>query len=87
MQVLTLAVLSIILTAPVGAILIALGGPRLLEKSPQTGDISNQHPIPEVKIVSPEGDETRGSQEKVAEAVLEAGVGAGDGPAETSSML
>ncbi|XP_038060372.1 sodium/hydrogen exchanger 9B2-like [Patiria miniata] len=81
-KVLTLAVLSIILTAPIGAILIALGGPRLLEKSP-TSDSAVDHPIPEVKIVSPEGEESQGSQEG-AEETRES---PREGPAETSAML
>lgn len=41
MDVLTVAVLSILITAPVGAILISLLGPRLLQKpkNPEWGEI------------------------------------------------
>ncbi len=38
MQLLTLAVLSIVITAPLGAIAIALGGPKLLQKSTGESD-------------------------------------------------
>ncbi|XP_022110696.1 sodium/hydrogen exchanger 9B2-like [Acanthaster planci] len=79
-KVLTLAVLSIILTAPIGAILIALGGPRLLEKSLTRDDIRGQR-IPKVKVLAPEGEESRGIQEGEAKEEPR------DGPAETSSML
>ena len=45
-QLLTLAVLSIVITAPIGAIAIALGGPKLLQKSTGESDsgITEDHP-------------------------------------------
>ncbi len=62
--ILTLAVLSIIITAPIGAILIAVGGPRLLEKSPLGN--TDKLAIPEVTVVPPEGvEESEGIPEEV----------------------
>ncbi|PVD38527.1 hypothetical protein C0Q70_01143 [Pomacea canaliculata] len=42
-QVLTLAVLAIVLTAPIGSLLIALLGPRLLHKTELGGQNNNSH--------------------------------------------
>ncbi|XP_033644451.1 sodium/hydrogen exchanger 9B2-like [Asterias rubens] len=79
-KILTLAVLSIILTAPIGAIMIALGGPRLLQKS-QEGN-TDKLPIPEVTVVSPEGVEEE-EEERIQEEVPKEAKGQG----ESSSML
>lgn len=52
MKVLTVAVLAILLTAPVGALLIGLAGPHLLQKpknsacgTPAGGDDDNETPV------------------------------------------
>lgn len=41
-DVLTIAVLSILLTAPLGAIGIALSGPRLLSKDNETDEVQSE---------------------------------------------
>lgn len=45
MDVLTVAVLSILITAPIGALIISLLGPRLLQKpkNPEWGEIFDRH--------------------------------------------
>ena len=53
-QVLTLAVLSILVTAPVGAVLIAVGGPRLLA---QEGAVQGQA-VQEMPAAQGENKET-----------------------------
>jgi len=60
-QILTIAVLSIMLTAPIGAAAIAFGGPRLLEKELDTVDEKEN-----TQLVTPEVD-TEGIKQKKEE--------------------
>ncbi|XP_011299039.1 sodium/hydrogen exchanger 9B1 isoform X1 [Fopius arisanus] len=58
---LTLCVLSIILTAPTGAVIISLSGPRLLTKTtelvvPQEGWRSRKHSIRDISIINEDPD-------------------------------
>jgi len=70
-QILTIAVLSIMLTAPIGAAAIAFGGPKLLEKEPERRD-GDKEEEEEVQLVTAEQERER---EKQPEMELEIGQG------------
>lgn len=44
-QILTLAVLSILVTAPIGAVAMSITGPKLLQKSKNTSKVSMENNV------------------------------------------